>query len=264
MRIAKARKDRRFNLHEGCKPTLEISNDIIIIIIILITTIIIALRLSWSETFDLLWLVHILVLEARPPAYPLRPPTPRDVALFPLSDRWQQQHSPPLVSLIAALRDVWHLLRARTSCHHSAKYKRGISPFSAETTRCYFRVHFFSSGIGFFLCIISLLVPWDIYRCCHDLIEPKEPFVRLGGNLQCKWWPVRGWLLLIRQAPSLQLSYCFNVNCSDVKWIIASVLVLITLWRNCYLFLLLPLRTTNDNCEFPCLCFCFSNFITWI
>ncbi len=43
MRTAKVRKDRRFNLHEGCKCTLEISNDIIIIIII-ITTIIIALH----------------------------------------------------------------------------------------------------------------------------------------------------------------------------------------------------------------------------
>ncbi len=73
-----------------------------------------------------------------PPLTPSAPPTPRDVALFPLSDRWQQQHSPPLVSLIAALRDVWHLLRARTSCHHSAKYKRGISPFSAETNAMLF------------------------------------------------------------------------------------------------------------------------------
>ncbi len=140
MRTAKARKDRRFNLHEGCKPTLEISNDIIII---LITTIIIALRLSWSETFDLLWLVHILVLEARPPAYPLRPPTPRDVALFPLSDRWQQQHSPPLVSLIAALR-----MCGISSVHgHPATTRPNIREGSLHSvpkqTRCYFRVHFF-------------------------------------------------------------------------------------------------------------------------
>lgn len=79
------------------------------------------------------------------PAYPLRPPTPRDVALFPLSDRWQQQHNPPLVSLIAALGDLWHYRSHpwTDNLPPLGQNKSEIFPFSGERKRDVISVYTF-------------------------------------------------------------------------------------------------------------------------
>lgn len=107
----------------GCKRTLEISNYIIII----------ALHSRGPRPLTLSgWSI---VWYWKPvPRLPPPPPTPRDVALFPLSDRWQQQHNPPLVSLIAALGDLWHYRsHPRTdNLLPLGQNKSPIFPFSGE------------------------------------------------------------------------------------------------------------------------------------